>query len=220
MNQLVSATRWNPRGRISKGKIFVDKNSEELGFWETEDTNNFKSREIIKECTVLIDEKQERIFDTCYTNGDFDEHPFDKKNNYLFKVMSVGYFFQLLVRRKKDDEWIEMPYKRTIPDAIPYGSVDAELAINRIFDFLNINGESGEPITGKTSETTVSALSTHEINLRFPYDKLRNKKTLSNVEKELHKLQKNRKNIPDNYKKIVDLWLPMIKLMRKKEGVK
>lgn len=213
---------WKKRPRIGKGSNHInDGENVELGLEETGDadsSNNFKTREIIKECSKLINKEQEQIFDEIYKKGDLGEHTFKKDKNYLFKVMGVGVFFHLLVQ-KKNMEWIEMPYKRTIVDKIPYGCVEADQSVENIFKALSKAGNSNNSSKKKTKGPKLD-LSIHERNLRFPYEKLKNKKIRSIIESELIKMEKNRMSISDNCRKLVDLWLPMINLMNKKGDVK
>ncbi|MBR3070686.1 hypothetical protein [Fibrobacter sp.] len=210
--------KWIIRQRIGKGYNHINDGEDvELGLEETGDedfNNNFKTREIIKECGELIDKEQEKIFDDFYKKGDSDEHPFKKDKNYLFKVMGVGVFFHLLVQ-KKNREWVEMPYKRTIPDMIPYGCIEADQSVENIFKALKQKPKSTKP-TNNEIQNSSSTLSIQDRNLRFPYDRLKNRRIRSIIETELIKLNKNRESISCNYRKLVDLWLPMINLMNKK----
>ena len=214
--------QWKNHRPSGKGSNHInDGENVELGLEETGDadsSNNFKTREIIKTCSKLINKKQEHIFDAIYKEGDSDEHPFEKDKKYLFKVMGVGIFFHLLVQKKNMD-WIEMPYKRTILDEIPYGCVEANQSVENIFKALNKSGNSNST-SKKKSKGFKSDSSIHEWNLRFPYEKLKNKKIRSIIESELIKMEKNRMSISDNCRKLVDLWLPMINLMNKKGDAK
>lgn len=214
--------QWKTRPRIKKGYNHI--NDDEYAEFDLEETgdedfnNNFKTREIIKECMELIDKKQEREFDSIYKSRDSDEHPFKKNKKYLFKVMGVGVFFHLLVQ-KKNMEWVEMPYKRTIPDMIPYGCIEADQSVENIFKALKQGQKSTKP-TNNEIQNSSSTLSIQDRNLRFPYDRLKNRKIRSIIETELIKLNKNRESISCDYRKLVDLWLPMINLMNKKGDAK
>ena len=214
--------QWENRPRIGKGTNHINDGEDvELGLEETGDADsndNFKTREIIKECSKLINKEQEQIFDDIYKEGDLKEHTFKKDKKYLFKVRGVGIFFHLLVQKKNMD-WIEMPYKRTIKDKIPYGCVEANQSVENIFKALNKPGNSNNSSKKKTKGPKLN-LSIHERNLRFPYEKLKNKKIRSIIESELIKMEKNRMSISDNCRKLVDLWLPMINLMNKKGDAK
>lgn len=211
---------WN----IRKGGKFtlsaVDDSTQEFGDEldiENPEDNYKENRELQKECEKLISTKQEEEFDRLYYCDDTKSHPFLENPLYCYKVMGVGTFYNLLVQ-KDSGYWYEMSFKRTLTGPLPFNKNDAKIAVDNIYRILVGEKKDGEgPGSGK--EKNGDRRNTFE-NLRFPYESFVGKegeKKMAKVKKELLKLNQKYIVLTEGQKKLVDLWLPLIRQMNKKE---
>ena len=176
-----------------------------------------EDRELQKECEKLISTKQEEEFDRLYCCNDTESHPFLENTLYCYKVMGVGTFYNLLIQ-KDSGYWYEMSFKRTLKGPLPFNKNDAKISVENIYRILVGEKKGGEgPGPGK--EKNGDHRNTFE-NLRFPYELFvgkDGKKKMAKVKKELLKLNQKYIVLTEGQKKLVDLWLPLIRQMNKKE---
>lgn len=218
LKDLTCSHNWiEKKSKISKNKKNTINESIKEFQSEIDGNNSFEDREIQKECSFLIDQQQERMFDECYEKHDKDRHPFKKSTEYFYKVMNVGTFYSLLVR-KKNGKWIEMYYERSLKTPLPFSISDAKASVSNIFTILETSSTKNANNNKKKTKDDDINKKIEFLNLRFPYEKIRgmkNKCKLDRIKIELRKLSKNKQILSDEYKKLVDIWLPLVNQMEK-----